>query len=380
MEEDFLSLDNIVSDPVDETLFETPDELDTGDGEKTDDQDEKNTVTEANPEDLFDDEPESVGNEEDNWGQENPDTEEPGGSSAKFYSSIARALKNDGILGTPDDDAIKNVKTADDFREMFENEVNSRLSDIEKRVNEVLDYGVEPSEVAKYENTIKYLDSITEDSLSQETDEAELERKRLIYQDYVNRGFSQEKAMKEVQKSINAGTDIEDAIDALESNKKFFSDGYNAVINKAKEKEEAVKKQMEKNEAELVKMVEDTTEPFAGIKIDKQTRERILENISKPSVKRDDGKYYTKLQDYQLENPNEFLHKLGVLFTLTDGFKNIDKLVGKKVKTETSKNIRGLEQTLKNQRNYGGNPRYVGNGVNDDDSPNQHFSRFSLNT
>jgi hypothetical protein len=40
-------------------------------------------------------------------------------------------------------------------------------------------------------------------------------RKSLIFQDLINRGYSQQKAEKEVQKSINAGTDIDDAIDAL---------------------------------------------------------------------------------------------------------------------------------------------------------------------
>ena len=376
-----LSLDN-VQIGFEDTLFEpddTSEETENSSDEKNDK--EENKVTEVNPDELFDDdedEPESVGDEDNNQETRTPPEESTGDSSADFYSSIASALRKDGVLEYLDDDTLKDIKTAEDFKEMFNNEVEKRISEIDSRVNEALNNGGEPAEIRKYENTLKALDKFTKEYLSDEnSEEAAEDRKRLIYQDYINKGFSQERASKMVQKSLDAGSEIDDALEALEENKKFFTNVYNDYLKELKNEEQKRQEFLQQKEEELQKLVLDTEEPFDGISLDKTTRGKVLDAISKTTIKGDDGKYYTKLQDYQLKNPNEFLYKLGVVFTLTDGFKNIDKLIGKKVKQKTNENIRGLERTLKNQKNYGGTPRYVSNGY--DDSKNQNFSRFSLN-
>ena len=56
----------------------------------------------------------------------------------------------------------------------------------------------------------------------------------MIFQDFINRGYSKERASREVKKSLDSGTDIEDANEALKSNKEFFKDKYNELINDAK--------------------------------------------------------------------------------------------------------------------------------------------------
>jgi hypothetical protein len=61
-------------------------------------------------------------------------------------------------------------------------------------------------------------------------------RKQLIYQDFINRGYSQERASREVEKSINAGTDIEDAKEALEELKRYFKSSYEKEIQEAKDR------------------------------------------------------------------------------------------------------------------------------------------------
>lgn len=93
-----------------------------------------------------------------------------------------------------------------------------------KRVDEALSAGVEPTQIQRYEQYIKALDNITEDNISAEDEAGENLRKNLIYQDCINKGFSQQKAMKMVERSIKAGTDIEDAKDALQDNKTFYKD------------------------------------------------------------------------------------------------------------------------------------------------------------
>ena len=62
----------------------------------------------------------------------------------------------------------------------------------------------------------------------------------------------------------------------------------------------------------------------------------------------------------------DFLKNIGLLFTLTDGFKSLDKLVKGKVKKEVNKGLRELENMITNtSRTTDGNLRYV-SGVNDD--------------
>jgi hypothetical protein len=79
------------------------------------------------------------------------------------------------------------------------------------------------------------LESLTEEDLADESEKGETLRKNLIYQDFVNRGYSKERAAKEVQKSLKGGTDIEDAKEALSSNKEFFQEQYDGLIKEAHE-------------------------------------------------------------------------------------------------------------------------------------------------
>ena len=70
--------------------------------------------------------------------------------------------------------------------------------------------------------------------------------------------------------------------------------------------------------------------------------------------------YLTPIQKYELENKTEFMKYLGLIFTLTDGFKNLDTLVKGKVRKEVKKGFRELENTLNNTtRNSDGSLRFV---------------------
>ena len=70
-----------------------------------------------------------------------------------------------------------------------------------------------------------------------------------------------------------------------------------------------------------------------------------------------------------MENQGEFLKNLGLIFTLTDGFKNLDGLVKGKVRKEVKKGLRELENVINNTaRTSDGNLRFVGDTDDDSDS------------
>ena len=377
MEEE-LSMDNILSADEIEGLFEDQEIQDTQPEENEENPDENqennNEETEETTEVTTEDEsekPEGVGSE-DNIEEQEDTTSNKGGSSPKnnFYSSIAKAFAEEGIFPDLDDESASKIKTPEEFRDLIEDRIKSELDERQKRVDEALNAGVEPSDIRKYENTISYLDSIKDEAITSENEEGEKLRKQLIYQDFVNRGYSQERATREVKKSFDAGTDIEDAKEALKSNLEFFQGQYDNLIEEAKAEEEKEIKQRKEQAEKLKKSILEDKEVFGELSIDKKTRQKIFDNISKPIYKDPDtGQVFTALQKYEMENRTDFLKNVSLVFTLTDGFKNLDGLIKGKVKKEVKKGIRELENVLNNTaRTSDGNLRFVSNVEDDPES------------
>ena len=332
--------------------------------EKEEKEIEKTTEEEEiSPDDLFDN-PESVGSGKDNQEEEeDTQSEKDKGTSPKtnFYSSIASALKEEGIFPDLDDDTLNGIKTPEDFAEAVEKTVQARLDERQKRIDAALQADVEPDEVRRYEQTLANLDAIKGEYITDETEKGERLRKNLIYQDFRNRGYSEARAKREVEKSFNAGTDIEDAKEALESNREYFSTQYQDLIKEAQEEAKEEQRKIKEEAAQLKKSMLEDKEVFTGIALDKTTRQKAFDNITKPVFKTEDGEYLTAIQKYEMDNPVEFRKYLSVLFTMTDGFKNIDGLVKGKVKKEVKQSLRELEHKLSNTaRTSTGNPRFVG--------------------
>lgn len=371
-----LSLDNILGAEEIENLFvEDEDTQDTPPAngeppkkEEEPDKDKEETTEVVDVDNLFTDTPESVGSGKENTEEKEDTTPKGDGTSPKnFYSSIAKALKEEGIFPDLDDEGLSKVKDPEDFRDLIDQQIKAGLDERQKRIDEALNAGVEPTEIRKYENTINFLDSIKEENISDEGDKGEKLRKDLIYQDFINRGYSKERAAREVQKSFNAGTDIDDAKEALKSNIDFFKDKYDELVNEAKSEAEQEEKERKEQDEKLKSSILNDKDVFGDLSIDKSTRQKIYDNIAKPVYKDPEtGEYFTAIQKYEMENRTDFLKNIGLLFTLTDGFKNLDGLVKGKVKKEVRKGLRELEHTLNNTaRTSDGNLKFV-SGVDED--------------
>lgn len=370
MEMEGLNLENILSPEQIDSFF-------SDDSAKDNDNSKKDETTEdkVDAENLFS--PESVGSEDkkdtgtvEDTSKTEKDTTGSSPNKTSFYSSIASALKEDGIFPDLDDDTVSKISTPEDFAEMFESQITSRLDTVQKRVNEALNLGIEPTEIQQYESTIKYLNSIKDDNISDESENGEKLRKQLIYNDYLNRGYSKERANREVKKSFDGGTDIEDAKEALKSNKEFFEKSYENLINEAKREAEMDENKRRKDAEDFKKSMLEDEKAFGGVKVDKATRQKAFDAVSKPVWKDPDtGELYTAIQKYERDNRLEFLKNVGLLYTLTDGFKNIDKLVKDKVKTEMKKGLRELEHTINNtSRTTDGNLRFMNDLGSDSES------------
>ena len=376
MEEE-LSLDNILGADEIENLFvddeetqETPPVNEETSEKEDKDKNKEETTEVVDVDTLFTEEPESVGSgKEDNKEKEGTESGKDTGTSPKnnFYSSIAKALKEEGIFPDLDDETADKIKAPEDFAEAVEKQIQARFDERQKRVDEALNAGIEPSEIKRYENTLSYLNSLQDSAISDETDKGEKLRQQLIFQDFINRGYSKERAQREVQKSFNSGTDIEDAKEALASNKEFFQNEYDNLVKEAQEEEKREAQERKEQAEKLKKSILEDTKVFGDIQVDKATRQKVFDNISKPVYKDPEtGELFTAIQKYEMENRTEFLKNVGLLFTLTDGFKNLDGLVKGKVRKEVKKGLRELEHTLNNtSRTSDGNLKFA-SGVEDD--------------
>lgn len=337
-------------------------------------------TTEIDPEKLFSEEKsESVGSEknsEENQEEGNDQTVKGNGSSPKenFYSSIANAFKKDGILPTLDSETINKIETPEDFalayKEHIQKEVEAKLEEEQLRIKQALDRGVQPDIVQKFEGTIRQFESITDAQIHDESQGGENLRKQIIFQDYINRGYSKERAVREVKKSFAAGTDLDDAKYSLDANKEFFKSQYETILKQAEEAEKEVIKQREAKAKELKDSILEEEEIFEGMKLDTNTRKRIYETITKPIAQTEDGVPINALQKYARENPNEFFKKLGTVFVLTDGLKDLNKLVEKNTKKQLKSELREVEHVLKNTNLASDGSLELVTGVNIDDNSN----------
>lgn len=129
------------------------------------------------------------------------------------------------------------------------------------------------------------MDAIKEEYITDETEKGERLRKNLIYQDFRNRGYSEARAKREVEKSFNAGTDIEDAKEALESNREYFSNQYQDLIKEAQEEAKEEQRKIKEEAAQLKKSMLEDKEVFTGITLDKTTRQKHLRILLSLSLK-----------------------------------------------------------------------------------------------
>ena len=372
---DELSVDNILSEQEVENLFTEYDDTDEGTGpddNKPDETEQNTTEVNVDTETLFTDEPESVSSDEDSEDKEGTKSDKDKSDSPKknFYSSIAKALKEDGVFPDLDDESLKSVVNPEDFAAIVEKQIQQKLDDKQKRIDEALTVGVEPTEIKKYENSISYLKSITEDAIINEAAEGEQLRKQLIFQDFINRGYSKERATREVQKSLNTGTDIEDAKEALQSNLDYFTEEYEDLINDAKEAQKVADTARAAQMENLKTTILSADKTFTDIQINQATRQKIFDNIAKP-VYTDEktGEKLTAIQKYERDNRVDFLKNISMVFTLTDGFKNFDGLIKNKVRKELNKGIKELEHTINNtSRTTNGSLNFVSGASEDNES------------
>jgi hypothetical protein len=289
------------------------------------------------------------------------------------------ALVEEGVLTTATPEDIAAIKSSADLLDLVTKEVTSRLDEKQRRIDEALNAGVEVDDIKQFEGLINFLDTVEEDSLVSEDEEATTLRHNIIMQDFLNKGFTKERALRETKKSFDAGTDIDDAKEALVDNKAFYQKKYKEAIKSKKDIIDAEKQ----SEITLSKKIEDKIlkekELIPGIELNETMRKKIVDNLYKPVYTDKDGVKFTAIQKFQKENPEEYRSKIAIIYTLTDGFKDMTKLVGPIVNKQNKKVINELDTLLSSGKSGNNNGLQLFNSLHDDNANDTGTFELDIN-
>lgn len=363
-----IGLDNMLGAEQIEKLFsdqETGNPVETGGEEQKAElepsPEEKNSDTEQTAEvdfsDLLGNPSESVGSGEQKGYGETPESKSSGTPQANLFSSIAKALKDEGVFPDLSDDDLQNVKDAASLKKMFDDEVSKSLDERQRMLEKAIHGGANSQELQVYQNAMNLSQTLGSkeayDLLLKDGDDGEDFRKKVMYQDYINRGFPHERAVKMVQKSLDGGSDIEDAKDAFNSVREFYKKQVEDFENELEQRKQEQKANEEKQYSSLKKQILDTDSFYGGVKVDKAVRQKAYDALTKPVYKDEEGNYLTSLQKYQREHPLEFMINMAMMMTLTDNFKNVEKLTKTKIKEGVKKGFDEVISVLNTTRRNG---------------------------
>jgi len=345
-----------------------------------DDKNKEDFSDDFNPEEIFkddnDDENQDEDKDEDGENQEgvadkgkkadNPERDD-NGTSPNIYASIANSLKTDGVLTLEDSD-FKDIKDANDLATVFSKQVdklvNERFDESQKRIKEAIDNDMSVDAIKYFENSFNNVNQITDEVLKDESEDSSRLRANVIYQDFINKGLSEDKAKRLTQKSFESGTDIEDSMEAIKEIKTFLQTNYNKAISDKKAEKDALLNAEKDRSKQIENKIKLTEEPIKGIKLSQNDRNKILTQYTTTVAKSDDNKPLNALAKYAKENPIDYQYNLNLLFHLTNGFKDIGNVVQKQVKTAKKSALSDIERIIRNPANV------VGTGFNFDNDKN----------
>lgn len=294
--------------------FALPDDDHIEEEENDDNKDVDDSTLENDNNHVEDDSSEEVDEE---------DVEDEGGeggeSSSNLYSSLAAFVHEQGLLPSLDID-LKDIKTADDFANVFNKELDIQA---ELRLNDYL-ANLDLNKIGIAKQEINDLNSINVDLLKEDINLA----KRIIYDDYLNQGLDEKKANRMLSRLIDLGEDaiLEDAEESLQSLKEFKSREIEKETQAYKERLETEKLEQIKLDEQMKKTIYESKDLISGLKPNKSLQDKVYKSINDIVGKSPDGTFENKFMKERRENPLEFEIRMYHFYELTNGFKDLSKI------------------------------------------------------
>lgn len=269
-----------------------------------------------------------------------------------LYSSFASVLSEKGLLPSLDLKG-KKIENIDDLTETFKSEITNQVKEylvnkVGEQGYEALEKGISLEEYQQHQNNVLTLEGINEETLENDLELA----KQIIKQDYLSQGISQTRIDRILKKSIDLGDDVvlEDAKEALESLKVIEGRRLEGLAQQREEQRQNNIKLQEKIDNDLKNSIYNEDEYFKDLKVNKQMKDKVYSSITKVVGQSPEGIAENKLMRDRREDPITFDKKLYYIYELTNGFKDMGKLVTKSDSKASSR----LEAQLRQNRLDGG--------------------------
>lgn len=284
-----------------------------------------------------------------------PPAKAKGSSSSSPFKPFVKALSEEGFLPSIEDEDFDALveELGSESQALMELARRSIQEDVEDYKNnaetdfkafmEARDKGYDLNEWADVYEAKKSYANITEADIDDDEDL----QKNLVRQNLKYRGIGDD--------------EIEDTIDAFETTGKLADNAKRAQRNLSKiaeqqekkfetDKQAAKKIQQETREANiktLRKEIDELAEPFPGIKINKQTKNKIFANITTPVSTGANGEPLNAVMVKRAEDPIKYAIYENLLLELGAFDGKLDKLLNK----QKSKALSDLEKTLSSNKN-----------------------------
>lgn len=265
--------------------------------------------------------------------EETPSSEDNSSHSSSTLHALAKYLKEEGVLYL--DEELKNVESLEDLKNLIA-ESNSKaryanLTDAQKRYQEALEAGVPQNEFEKIEKEIQTFESIKDEQV--EADENL--RYEIIALDLMQKGISQEQALKLAKLSLTDQTNVDDAKAALKNLVDSKKESYKTLLSEKNTQRELDLKEIKKSI--------DSKEKILDMSLNDITKNKLFDLMTTKVASDDNGLPMNKLQAWQKENPLESQILLNYLFMITNEGKDLSQIK----KSSTSQVTKELEQKLK---------------------------------
>jgi len=297
------------------------------------------------------------------------DSEPPASSDDESFTLVlARYQLEQGVLSSLDEEKLQEIVEKDGeaaaVSYLIQNEVETNTKAVTEQLNEYSQEYVElrkagfaTEEASNKVMTLEALDSITEDDLQDE--EKEDLRRMILEENYkATTSFNKSKIDRLVKRTFDINADVEDAQEALdslkESKKQELVDAKKAQQKAQEDAQESYNNQIQ----ELNKHVDSLEEIIPGKKINKQTKAKITDIITKPVKQSDTGYSMNAMWAKRNENPIDFDTTLAYLYLsgVFDGKwdqitktvnTNLTKKLEKKLSERTGSSLSGGRHVVK---------------------------------
>lgn len=266
-----------------------------------------------------------------------------------FILSLSTVYKEEGLISDFDEAELTKIveeegevaglKYLNDLqRDVISQEMQKNYSEDKNELEEYFklkDLGVDDELAKKLIYNKGTFDNVTEEELEENEDL----RRKILHQNYKNNtSFSESKIKKEIDKTIMAGDDIEEAMEALSEVKNYTAKQIEAEKLRIKEEEKAAKENIINERKSFKELVNNTDEIFEGQKLTKALKDKITAMVLEPSVKLENGQQLNAVWAERMKDPKKF-EMLLAYHIATGTFYGKTDTLDKKAKTKAANKL-----------------------------------------